>query len=156
MNSQARGLHIRVLLRTPTTLPANCTSAVIGDLNRPMNMAAALAGVEHDRHSAGNAPTMTGSPGDDFRQLSAEATGNLAQAARRAGVRRFIFMSSLRAQAGALTDRILTEDLAPEPADPYGQSKLAAEQELSLIDLDWVACAWPRSLVQGSAATSRA
>ena len=133
------GLHVRVLLRTPTALPANCTSAVIGDLNRPMNMAAALAGVDTIIHSAGNAPTMTGSPGDDFRQLSAEATGNLAQAARRAGVRRFIFMSSLRAQAGASTDRILTEDLAPEPADPYGQSKLAAERELSLIDLDWVA-----------------
>jgi UDP-glucose 4-epimerase len=133
------GHHVRVLLRTPTALPANCTSAVIGDLNRPVNMAQALADVGTIIHSAGNAPTMTGSPGDDFRQLSAEATGNLAQAAKRAGIRRFIFMSSLRAQAGASTDRILTEDLLPEPADPYGQSKLAAEQELARLDLDWVA-----------------
>jgi len=134
-----RGHHVRVLLRTPTALPANCTSAVIGDLNRPVNMAQALADVGIIIHSAGNAPTMTGSPGDDFRQLSAAATGNLAQAAKRAGVRRFIFMSSLRAQAGASTDRILTEDLEPEPSDPYGQSKLAAEQELARLDLDWVA-----------------
>src|ERR1043165_2860878 len=133
------GHHVRVLLRTPTALPANCTSAVIGDLNRPVNMAQALADVGIVIHSAGNAPTMTGSPGDDFRQLSAEATGNLAQAAKRAGVRRFIFMSSLRAQAGASADGVLAEDLQPEPADPYGQSKLAAEQELSRLDLDWVA-----------------
>jgi UDP-glucose 4-epimerase len=133
------GYHVRVLLRTPTALPANCTSAVIGDLNRPVNMAQALAEVGIIIHSAGNAPTMTGSPGDDFRQLSAQATGNLAHAATRAGVRRFIFMSSLRAQAGASSDRILTEDLQPEPADPYGQSKLAAEQELARLDLDWVA-----------------
>ena len=133
------GYHVRVLLRIPTALPPNCTSAVIGDLNRPMNMAAALAGVDTIIHSAGNAPTMTGSPGDDFRHLSAKATGALAQAAQRAGVRRFIFMSSLRAQAGASTDRILTEDLLPEPVDPYGHSKLAAEQELSGLDLDWVA-----------------
>ena len=133
------GHHVRVLLRTPTALPANCTSAVIGDLNRPVNMAQALAGVDTIIHSAGNSPMMTGSPGDDFRQLSARATGNLAQAAKRAGVRRFIFMSSLRAQAGASTHRILTEDLQPEPVDPYGQSKLAAEQELSRLDLDWVA-----------------
>lgn len=133
------GYHVRVLLRIPTALPPNCTSAVIGDLNRPMNMAQALVGVDTIIHSAGNAPTMTGSPGDDFRQLSARATGNLAQAAKRAGVRRFIFMSSLRAQAGASADRILTEDLQPEPDDPYGQSKLAAEQELGRLDLDWVA-----------------
>src|ERR1043165_8439589 len=133
------GYHVRVLLRTPGALPANCTSAVIGDLNRPMNMAAALDGVDTIIHSAGNAPTMTGSPGDDFRQLSATATGNLAQAAKRARVRRFIFMSSLRAQAGAPASRILTEDLQPEPADPYGQSKLAAERELARFDLDWVA-----------------
>jgi nucleoside-diphosphate-sugar epimerase len=133
------GHHVRVLLRTPTALPANCTSAVIGDLNRPMNMAQALAGVDTIIHSAGNAPMMTGLPADDFRQLSAKATGALAKSAKHAGVRRFIFMSSLRAQAGASTDRILTEDLQPEPADPYGQSKLAAEQELSRLELDWVA-----------------
>ena len=94
-----------------------------------MNMAAALADVDTIIHSAGSAPTMTGAPGDDFRQLGPQATGMFAQAAKRAGVRRFIFLSSLRAQAGASAERVLTEDLAPEPADPYGRSKLAAEQE---------------------------
>jgi UDP-glucose 4-epimerase len=63
-------------------LPANSTSAVIGDLNRPMNMAAALAGVDTIIHSAGNAPTMTGSPGDDFRQLSGSCPDSISTGSR--------------------------------------------------------------------------
>jgi UDP-glucose 4-epimerase len=117
----------------------DCTQAVIGDLSRPVNMAAALSGVDILIHSAGLAPTMTGSPNDDFRQLNTAATGNLAAAAQRAGVRRFVYLSSLRAQADASSPDVLTEDQHPAPTDAYGQSKLAAEQELSRLDLDWVA-----------------
>jgi UDP-glucose 4-epimerase len=135
MSSQAPGITSASCFE----LRPLCTSAVIGDLNRPMNMAAALADVDTIIHSAGNAPTMTGAPGDDFRQLGPQATGTFAQAAKRAGVRRFIFLSSLRAQAGAAAERVLTEELEPEPTDTYGRSKLAAEQELSRIDIDWVA-----------------
>ena len=134
-----RGYRIRVLLRSPAALPPGCTNAVIGDLNRPINMAAALAGVDTVIHSAGLAPTMTGSPDEDFRRLNTAATGNLAQAAQHAGVRRFIYLSSLRAQADVSARDVLTEDLPPVPTDAYGRSKLAAEQELSRHDLDWVA-----------------
>ena len=133
------GYRVRVLLRSPAALPPNCTNAVIGDLNRPVNMAAALAGVDMIIHSAGLAPRMTGAPDEDFRRLNTSATGSLAQAAQRAGVRRFVFMSSLRAQADVSTDHILTEDLVPQPTDAYGRSKLAAELEVSRLDLDWVA-----------------
>ena len=134
-----RGYNVRVLLRRPTALPPNCTNAVIGDLGRPINMAAALSGVDTIIHTAGLAPMMTGSPDDDFRQLNAAATANLAQAAQRAKVRRFIFLSSLRAQADVSAEAILTEDMEPHPTDAYGQSKLAAERELSKLDFDWVA-----------------
>jgi nucleoside-diphosphate-sugar epimerase len=134
-----RGYNVRVLLRRPTALPPNCTNAVIGDLSRPINVAAALSGVDTVIHTAGLAPTMTGSPDDDFRQLNAAATANLAQAAQRAKVRRFIFLSSLRAQADVSAKAILTEDMEPHPTDAYGQSKLAAERELSKLDFDWVA-----------------
>jgi UDP-glucose 4-epimerase len=82
---------------------------------------------------------MTGSPDEDFRRLNRAATGNLAQAAQHAGVRRFIYLSSLRAQADVSARDVLTEDLPPNPTDAYGRSKLAAEQELSQRDLDWVA-----------------
>ena len=112
------GYRVRVLLRTPRALPANCTNAIIGDLDRPMNMAHALADVTIVIHSAGLAATMTGSPSEDFRRLNTLATGNLARAAQRAGVKRFIFMSSLRAQADASTDTVLTEDLLPSQRTP--------------------------------------
>jgi UDP-glucose 4-epimerase len=137
------GHAVRVLLRRPALLPADCTNAVIGDLERPINMAAALAGVDTVIHSAGVLSQMTGTPEADFRRLNAEATGNLARAAERAGVRRFLFLSSVRAQADVSTSRILTEDLPPAPTDAYGRSKLLAEQQLAGLDLDWVALRLP-------------
>src|SRR5262244_3221525 len=108
-------------------------------LARPQNMAAALADVGAIIHSAGVAHAMSGLPEDDYRVLNTEATIALARAAQRAGVKRFIFLSSIRAQSGPTADHVLTEDLAPEPTEAYGRSKLAAEQGLAALDLDWVA-----------------
>ena len=133
------GYQVRVLLRSPTALPPSCQNAVIGDLARPINMSAALAGVDTVIHSAGIAPTMTGAPDEDFRKLDAKATAALALAAQRAGVRRFVFMSSLRAEADVSAAETLNENSEPKPTDAYGQSKLAAERELAKLDLDWVA-----------------
>jgi nucleoside-diphosphate-sugar epimerase len=133
------GYRVRVLLRTPIELPPHCTNAVIGDLNRPINIAAALSDVDTVIHSAGLAPSMTGSPAEDFRRLNTAATGALARAAQQAGVRRFVFLSSLRAQADVSAPQVLTEALEPNPTDIYGQSKLAAERELAKLELDWVA-----------------
>src|SRR5262249_1776222 len=73
------------------------------------------------------------------RVLNTEATIALARAAQRAGVKRFIFLSSIRAQSGPTAEHVLTEDLAPQPTEAYGRSKLAAEQGLAELDLDWVA-----------------
>ena len=61
----ARGYHIRVLLRRPTALPVECASALIGDLEKPQNMAAALAGIGAVIHTAGLAHAMFGRPEDD-------------------------------------------------------------------------------------------
>src|SRR5687767_1627369 len=133
------GFRVRVLLRKPIAVSADWGSAVIGDLTRPINMAAAFADVDTVIHSAALTPTMSGAPEADFRLLNTAATAALAQAARRAGVRRFVFMSSLRAQAGATGEHPLTEDMEPKPTDAYGRSKLAAEEELGRLDLDWVA-----------------
>jgi nucleoside-diphosphate-sugar epimerase len=134
-----RGYRLRVLLRRSTVLPDGCTSAVIGDLARPQNMAAALAGADAVIHSAGLAHAMSGLPEEDYRSLNTEATVMLARAAQRSGVRRFIFLSSIAAQSGSHADQVLTEDLEPHPTETYGRSKLAAEQGLAELDLDWVA-----------------
>src|SRR4029077_14688390 len=124
------GDRVRVLLRKPATLPIDCANAVcsassvwrpnpaplpidcanavIGDLARPVNRAAALADVDAVIHSAALTPTLSGTPEADFRLLNTQATAALAQAARRAGVRRFVFLSSLRAQSGPASSQILT------------------------------------------------
>jgi len=134
-----RGHRLRVLLRRPATAPLNAASAVIGDLARPMNMSAALEGVDAVIHSAGLAHAMSGVPEDDYRVLNTEATIGLARAARRAGARRFVFLSSIRAQCGPSADGVLNETMEPRPTDAYGRSKLAAERGLAELDIDWVA-----------------
>jgi nucleoside-diphosphate-sugar epimerase len=134
----ARGYRLRVLLRQPARVPVQCTSAVIGDLARPRNMSAALEGVDAVIHSAGLTPGMSGIPEDDYRLMNTEATVNLARAALRAGVKRFVFLSSIRAQSGTTAERVLTEADDPNPTDAYGRSKLAAERGLAELALDWV------------------
>lgn len=134
-----RGYRLRVLLRRPTNLPKGCASAVIGDLARPYNMAEALAEVDVVIHTAGLASTMSGVPEDDYRLFNTEATVGFAKAAQRARIKRFVFLSSIRAQSGPTAEGVLTEDREPQPTDAYGRSKLAAEQGLAATDLDWVA-----------------
>ncbi|HYH71355.1 MAG TPA: NAD-dependent epimerase/dehydratase family protein [Methyloceanibacter sp.] len=134
-----RGYRLRVLLRRPSMLPAGCASAVIGDLARAHNMAEALADVDAVIHSAGVAPNMSGLPDDDYRLFNADATLAFARAAQRAKVKRFIFLSSIRAQSGPTAPFPLTEDHEPVPTDAYGRSKLEAERGLAGTDLDWVA-----------------
>jgi nucleoside-diphosphate-sugar epimerase len=133
-----RGYRLRVLLRRPTSLPTNTASAVIGDIARPQNMSAALQDVDAVIHSAGLAHAMSGVPEDDYRVINTEATINLARAARRAGAKRFIFLSSIRAQCGPTADQVLTEATEPAPTDAYGRSKLEGERGLAELDIDWV------------------
>lgn len=134
-----RGYRVRVLLRRPVAVPEGASGAVVGDLARPMNMAAALSGVDAVVHSAGLAHAMSGAPEDDFRNSNTEATRHIAEAAQRAKVSRFVFLSSIRAQVGASAPAPLSEADAAAPTDAYGRSKLAAEEALAGTGLDWVA-----------------
>jgi nucleoside-diphosphate-sugar epimerase len=133
-----RGYRLRVLLRRPTTMPIEAASAVIGDIARAQNMSAALQDVDAVIHSAGIAHAMSGVPDDDYRVINTEATIGLARAARRVGARRFVFLSSIRAQCGSMAETVLTEEHEAKPTDAYGRSKLAAERGLADLDIDWV------------------
>jgi nucleoside-diphosphate-sugar epimerase len=134
-----RGYRVRVLLRRPADVPEGASSAVIGDIASPQNMATALRDVDAIIHSAGLAHAMSGRPEDDYRAINTQATIGLARAAARAGVRRFVFLSSIRAQAGPTAVAILTEDQPAVPTDAYGRSKLEAEEGLAALGIDWVA-----------------
>jgi UDP-glucose 4-epimerase len=135
----ARGYRLRALLRRPTELPPDCTSAVIGDIAKPYNMTAALADADVLIHLAGISEAASGRPEDDYRALNVEASIRLAEAARRAGIRRFVLLSSVRAQSGPSADHVLAETMEPRPTDAYGRSKLAAERAIANVDIDWVA-----------------
>jgi nucleoside-diphosphate-sugar epimerase len=61
----------------------------------------------------------------------------LAEAAAAAGVRRFIFISSIKVNGEAtLPGAPYTAEAQPAPADPYGISKLEAEQGLRALAAD--------------------
>lgn len=134
-----QGYRVRALIRHPDALVPEIESAVIGDLANPSNLAQALRGVDYIVHSAAIAHAMSGRPDDDYRTINTAATVALARAGAAAGVRRFIFLSSIRAQAGATADQVLSEETEPAPTDAYGRSKLEAEQALAAIGLDWAA-----------------
>lgn len=131
----AAGHSVRAALREPGPLPAGVDAAVIGDLSRPLNRSFALDGIDAVVHAAGLAHMGPDVPEELYRRVNTEATVEIARAAARAGVKRFVFLSSVRAQTGPVADHIITEDLAPEPTDIYGLSKLKAEQALAEIDV---------------------
>lgn len=134
-----RGYRVRALLRHPDALVPEIESAIIGDLARLANLAHALRGIDYIVHSAGIAHAMSGRPDDDYRTINTQATVALARAGAAAGVKRFVFLSSIRAQTDASAEGVLTEDMEPAPTDAYGRSKLDAEQALAALGLDWVA-----------------
>src|SRR6266702_1091795 len=70
-------------------------------------------------------------PDAAFRATNVDGALRVAQAARRHGVRRFVFVSSVKALAEGDAGRPLREDDPPAPQDAYGRSKLAAEQALT-------------------------
>jgi nucleoside-diphosphate-sugar epimerase len=65
-----------------------------------------------------------------YYQTNVEGTRALATAAIKAGVGRFIFLSSIKALAEESGQSTLTEDMIPIPEDAYGRTKLEAEQIL--------------------------
>jgi UDP-glucose 4-epimerase len=97
------------------------------DLASPVFWAPLIAGMDAVVHLAGIAHVGPDIPDEIYDRVNHQATAELARAASAGGLRQFVFMSSTRAQAGATSDKPLTEAGAPRPTDAYGRSKLAAE-----------------------------
>ena len=129
----------RLALRRAQPIPAGAEAVVTGDLSAAVNWRPALEGVDHVVHMAGLAHAGPGLDAALYRRINTEATLELARAAEKAGVQRFVYLSSIKALTDAFDGLPLTEETQPAPGDPYGRSKLAAERGLAEIDLDWVA-----------------
>lgn len=67
---------------------------------------------------------------DTYRRINVAGTVNLARAAVTHGVRRFIFLSSIKVNGELTVDHPFSEVDTPQPQDAYGISKYEAEQAL--------------------------
>lgn len=123
------GHPLRAASRRPPQPPfaANVEVAQHADLSQPVDWAPLLGGIDQVIHLAGIAHTRGVAP-QLYDRINRQATAELAAAAARAGVRQFVFVSSIRAQSGPSADHALTECDAAAPSDAYGRSKLAAEE----------------------------
>jgi UDP-glucose 4-epimerase len=127
------GWTVRAPLRRPVELPSGSEAVPIGELDA-VDWVPLLAGVDAVVHGAGLAHAGPGLDETPYRRINRDATLRLGEAA--AGrVRRFVFLSSIRAQSGPTSPAVLTEDDPPRPTDAYGRSKLAAEEGLARLDL---------------------
>ena len=97
-----------------------------------------LEGVDCIIHLAAIAHIGTGVPEVLYDAINHRALVSLAQAARQVGVRRLVFLSSVRAISGPSSPTPLTDASEPRPTDAYGRSKLAAEEALATSGLEHV------------------
>lgn len=140
----------RALVRAAGSLP----DAVVGDLFDPPSLVSACTGIDTVFHCAGYAHAFSSSDPDAHWRVNFEGTRNLVNAAGEAGVKRFVFLSSVKAMAepgigptpktslrsvlpsrgeeklGAarrVSSECADEDWPGEPVTPYGKAKRAAE-----------------------------
>ncbi|WP_420599254.1 NAD-dependent epimerase/dehydratase family protein [Neptuniibacter sp.] len=106
-----------------------------GNIDRNTEWISALNKVDVVVHLAARAHVVRDSSADplsEFRKVNVDGTIQLASEAAAAGVKRFIFLSSIGVN-GSVTDQPFTEDDTPNPNGPYAQSKLEAELRLKEV-----------------------
>lgn len=112
------------------SFPENVEIVTHADLTSVVDWRPIVDGIDAVIHLAAIAHVGRKTPESHYDRVNRAATAELAAAATCAGVQRFVFLSSIRAQTGPSADHALTEDDEPRPADAYGRSKLAAEAEV--------------------------
>ncbi len=115
-------------------VPSPAQTVVCRDFAVNGEWQAALSGVDVVIHSAARVHVMNDSEADPlaaFRRVNVEGTLNLARQAVAAGVKRFVFISSIKVNGeGTAVGSSYRADDAAAPQDPYGISKHEAEQQL--------------------------
>lgn len=106
--------------------PAGLENEVICSLDDPASLALACEDVATVFHCAGFAHAHASADPDVHWRINFEGTRNLLLAAGGAGVKRFVFLSSVKAMAEP-GDACVDEDWPGEPVTPYGKAKHAAE-----------------------------
>ncbi|HEY0841793.1 SDR family oxidoreductase [Methylotenera sp.] len=122
------------VLRSQHDNQADVKMAAIGEITAVTDWSTALNAIDVIVHLAARVHVMNDQASDplaEFRKVNVDGTLNLARQAVKAGVRRFIFVSSIKVN-GELTqvDKPFAASDIPCPQDAYGISKYEAEQGL--------------------------
>jgi len=130
--------HVRGAVRSPQkaeTLPKKVSPVIIKSIGPQTDWSEALTGINTVVHLAARTHVLKDAAADPlaaFREVNLKGTARLAGMAAQSGVRRFIYMSSVKA-CGENRRLPYSEDDQPEPQGPYGISKWEAEQALHKI-----------------------
>jgi len=131
-----QGARVRTLVRgqrTGTVLAG--VDVIVGDLTEPASLTPACAGVETVFHIAGFAHADADDAPDFAARhwaVNAQGTFDLLDAARVAGVQRFLFLSTVKA-VGDPGPHCVDENWDAPPETPYGRAKRAAEEQVLAI-----------------------
>jgi nucleoside-diphosphate-sugar epimerase len=121
----AQGRPVTAVARHAWPAPAGVRQVTVASYEEPAPLQAALEGADCVLHLAALAH-RTGSAAEF--DASVRATEGVLAAARRCGVRRLVFLSSIGVNGHRTEGRPFSEDDPPRPGEPYAHSKLQAEQ----------------------------
>lgn len=123
-----------VIRREDDSLPSGIKTQVVGSIESVKGWEDICLNVDVIIHTAARVHVMddvSSNPLEEFRKVNTQATLNLARQAAKVGVKRFIFISSIKVN-GESTSK--GQAFTPEdrfiPNDPYALSKYEAEQGL--------------------------
>ncbi len=105
----------------------------VPDIGVYENWETSLDGVDVVAHLAGRAHVMKERARDPlaaFRKVNTEGTERLANAAAKSGVKRIVYLSTIKVNGGSTSFSPFTEEDPPAPQDAYALSKWEAEQAL--------------------------
>jgi UDP-N-acetyl-alpha-D-quinovosamine dehydrogenase len=134
----AAGHEVTAVVRTARSAAGLTAHEVtpLGDLSGATDWSSVLARADAVVHLAAKTHARserTETAQISYRQANVEVTRALAEAALRAGVRRFVFVSSIKVNGESTSGVPFTAQMPPAPADWYGRTK--AEAEATLFDL---------------------
>jgi len=132
-----RGLQAKGATRSRCGLPSGVEATIVGAINDETNWADALHDVAVVIHLAARVHVMSDESSDplaEFRKVNVAGTEHLARAAAANGVRRFVYVSSIKVNGEVTSEGgKFSESDVPNPQDPYGISKWEAEQALHRV-----------------------
>jgi nucleoside-diphosphate-sugar epimerase len=130
----SEGIPVRAAIRVANRPSPAADTAVCGNIDDATDWSASLAEVGTVVHLAARVHIMKDRQDDplaEFRRVNRDGTLNLARQAAAAGVRRFLFLSSIKVNGESTRPgKPFSAEDSPAPEDAYGLSKLEAEQGL--------------------------